>query len=392
MAWLGGWTAWKGRLLGAGLVLGLLAGMALLAVAAGLVPVAASEGHWPVTRWFLHVSMERSVSTHARFQTPEPPDLSDPALILRGAGHFVQGCQPCHGGPDAPSPPLPGAMVPPPPYLPETVPEWRTDELFYLVQHGIKMTGMPAWPGGLHREDEVWAVVAFLRRLPELDSEGFRRLAYGGTVDADPPPRLARLDAQGLETPGLGTTLWTSCARCHGVEGWGRGEGAFPHLAGQKAAYLEMALRSYAGEARPSGLMQTPASRLGEAEIRAVARYYASRPAPPPAVDRVELGAEGRAAVERGAQIAARGVPARKVPSCADCHGPLEVADRPEPSPHYPHLAGQPPGYLEGQLKLFRSGHRGGGEYAHLMHEAAAGLSDDHIRDVALYYASLPRD
>jgi mono/diheme cytochrome c family protein len=48
-------------------------------------------------------------------------------------------------------------------------------ELFWIVQNGIRMTGMPAF-GPTHREEEIWKIVAFLRHLPEITPEEERQL------------------------------------------------------------------------------------------------------------------------------------------------------------------------------------------------------------------------
>ena len=96
--------AWVGRslrrpvLLGVALTLLVLGAGALAVTSAGLVSIAASSGHWPVTSWFLHYSMRRAVSTQS-LGTEEPDDLTDPALVLKGAGHYHTGCLACHGGP-----------------------------------------------------------------------------------------------------------------------------------------------------------------------------------------------------------------------------------------------------------------------------------------------------
>jgi len=102
----------------------------------------------------------------------------------------------------------------------------------------------------------------------------------------------------------------------------------------------------------------------------------------PPAPD---LPPELAAALRRGKAIATRGVPERKIPSCADCHGPFPT----ERNPAYPLLAGQYADYLVLQLELFARGERGGSRYAHLMDEVAPKLTPEERRDVALYYASL---
>ena len=48
-------------------------------------------------------------------------------------------------------------------------------EQFWVVKHGIKMTGMPAW-GVTHDDDLLWDVVAFVRKLPELTKEQYETL------------------------------------------------------------------------------------------------------------------------------------------------------------------------------------------------------------------------
>jgi cytochrome c553 len=53
-------------------------------------------------------------------------------------------------------------------------------------------------------------------------------------------------------------------------------------------------------------------------------------------------------------------------------------------------LAGQYADYLILQLEVFKKGHRGGSAYAHLMRPVATRLTTEQMRDVALYYASLP--
>ncbi|HYG67703.1 MAG TPA: c-type cytochrome, partial [Anaeromyxobacteraceae bacterium] len=71
---------------------------------------------------------------------------------------------------------------------------------------------------------------------------------------------------------------------------------------------------------------------------------------------------------------------------CLDCHGP----GGPERNPAYPVLAGQYADYLALQLELFRTGHRGGSAFAHLMSHVAPRLRPEEMRDVARYYESLP--
>lgn len=351
------------------LALGAVGG--LLVVLSGLVPIRASAGHWAITEWFLQLTMRRSVSTQSL--AVEELALDDPWLVLKGAGHYESGCRPCHGSPERQPPEVAQSMLPPPPYLSTRVERWDPEELFYMVKHGIKFTGMPAWPSQV-RDDEVHAMVAFLRAMPELDAEQYHRLVHG---EATPEPAAVPLHGV-LEPPQLADR----CARCHGPDGCGRELPAFPRIAGQPREYLLGAMRAYARDERQSGIMLPIAAALRDDELEALAGFYAALPrcrAP-----EREVGLD-EAAVARGEAIARDGIPEPRVPSCRDCHGPT-AHDR---NPMYPELAGQHVEYLVLQLELLAAGQRGGSAYAHLMDEVAPRLTREQMRDVAAYYASL---
>lgn len=344
-----------------------------LVAASGIIPIKASSGHWPITAWMLSFSMHRSFSTHS--MGIEAPPLDDPSLVLRGAGAYETGCRPCHGSPGQPRPRVAAAMTPHPPYLPPVLSEWGDPELFSIVKHGVKFTGMPAWPTR-QRDDEVWAMVAFLRAMPGLNAAEYQSLVQGPA-----PAEGGDAPIHGLIEPAdAPRAVLQSCARCHGLDGRGRGLGAFPRLAGQTPQYLENALLAYTRGARHSGIMQPLAAGLDRREIRAIALYYSRQNGPRLARIRPEAGS-----IERGREIAQRGIPGQLVPSCADCHGPGAVRR----NPAYPVLAGQYAEYLVLQLELFHKEQRGGSAYAHLMHPVATRLTAEQMRDVALYYASL---
>jgi cytochrome c553 len=255
-------------------------------------------------------------------------------------------------------------MLPMPPDLAGKVGEWTDAELFRIVKHGVRFTGMPAWPAQ-DRDDEVWAMVAFLRELPGMSETGWRNLAY----DVEVPP-VAR-------TPDFDRALG-ECTRCHGNDGYGR-SAATPVLAGQNEAYLLASLEAYAGGHRASGVMAIPVKSVDPGLLPGLARHFSALPPPArePALD--------VALVERGEEIARRGVLSHDVPACLGCHG------RRDRNPVYPALSGQPAEYVASQLKLFRSGMRGGTRYEHLMRNAARNLSDEEIEALAAYLAQMPQ-
>lgn len=363
-----------------GAILGVIAAAAAVLILGGMVfvsgiaPIKASSRHWPITEWLLHTGMKRSVATHTL--GIKAPALDDPDLILKGAGHYEIGCRPCHGSPSLHQPPIAFMMTPHPPYLPPRIGQWKPEELFYIVKHGVKFTAMPAWPA-LERDDEVWAMVAFMRKFPELDEAAYRQLAYG-----EPRPGAAMEAMEGAEQ--IPQAALQTCMRCHGREGIARGTGAFPNLAGQRTEYLRKTMEAYAKGTRHSGIMQPIAANLDAETISALSRYYSTaRPAPQ---RRDQDAVPDPAAVSRGAEIAKRGIPGQRVPSCLECHAPEGRRHKPE----YPILAGQPAEYLELQLELFSREARGGSEYAHLMHAVAPRLKAEQIRDVALFFESQP--
>lgn len=346
-----------------------------LGVTSGIVPVNASSGHWQITNWFLHYAMKRSVGTHSRTSTL--PKLDRPWLVLKGAGHYETGCRPCHGAPDLSLPIIPAAMTPHPPSLAHAAHEWSPEELFYIVKHGVKFTAMPAWPA-LERDDEIAAVVAFLIAMPDLDAEAYRRLVRGETAQTQAAAPIAQL----VSNEAGPVALAASCARCHGDDGEGRDSAAFPKLAGQKASYQVAALEAYARGERHSGIMQPIAAGMTPEAMRTLSDYYAKIPARQADRTAIEAPREQR---QRGEAIAREGIPARGVPPCVECHGPI-AGPR---NAHYPQLAGQYGDYLILQLRLFKADQRGGSPYAHLMHEVARQLDEAQMRDVALYYAAL---
>jgi cytochrome c553 len=310
------------------------------------------------------------------------PPLDHPSLFHRGLGHYAGACSPCHGAPGEAQSPISHAMLPKPPQLAELAGEWNAAELFWIVKHGLKYTGMPAWIAQ-QRDDEVWAVVAFLQRLPQLSPEEYRRLSRGDAVGA--AASIQETAALIVAAGPLGEGL-VVCARCHGVRGGGGGAGGFPRLAGQRPEYLHHALKEYALGARPSGVMQAVAAALNDQEMRRLADFYAAAADPP---KRGDAPAAAPETLEQGRKIAAAGVPERGVPPCASCHS-LDGRAAANP-PLYPALAGQYAEYLQLQLQLWRAGARGGGAYAQIMAAAVRGITDDEIRAVSLYYAQVGR-
>jgi cytochrome c553 len=352
------------------IVLGGLGGFFVML--SGIVPIKASSGHWAITEAILDAAKRRSVATHTLGM--KVPPLDRPGMVIVGAGQYGFACEPCHGSPAVKQPRVAARMTPRPPDLRDVSLSYAPDELFYIVKHGIKFTGMPAWPSR-HRDDEVWSMVAFLRELPAMDAKTYEDLTGRAIARDDQLPMEDMLGPAADLRP----AITQNCARCHGVDGRGRGPGALPRLAGQRWEYIAGSLEAYARGERHSGIMEPVAANLGADEMQAIARYYAALPP----VDEA-AGAVDAMLIQQGREIAERGAPERLVPACNECHGPGT-----ERNPNYPRLAGQHADYIAQQLGLFKGDRRGGTAYRRIMLKFAGQLTAEQVEAVAAYYASL---
>lgn len=350
----------------AGLGLGVL-----LFAWSGLFSVAASRGHWAIVEWFLAFGMKNSVSTHSI--GIEVPPLDDSDLVRLGAGHFHSGCAYCHGAPGMPISPIASQMLPAPPQLSKAAKDWKPKELYWIVKNGLKYTGMPGW-AAIERDDEVWAVVAFLQKLPGLDVAGYRDLALGSV-------RVSRQSGRELATAESTYDAIGACGRCHGHEGHAPHSTLVPVLHGQPAEYLASSLQSYASGRRKSGIMQPVASELTAEAMSKVATYYAQLPVPAAVQRKADADPN---AIESGRILAVDGIPAAGIPPCFACHGPQAL-------PTYPRLAGQHASYMAGQLRLWKRGLRSGTDNAAIMAPIAQRMSDRQIDDVSSYLATMVR-
>lgn len=167
----------------------LLGGFA--AIYAGVYDVAATEPHSPATSWLLETARTRSIKAHAA-NIHAPPGLDDPAKVIIGVEHYAAHCAVCHGAPGVPKGDIAHGLYPQPPNLAETAKRYSPGELFWILKNGIKMSGMPAWND--HSDDEFWATVSFLDKLPGMSEQDYANLvaasmAHGGHHHTDDRPQ-----------------------------------------------------------------------------------------------------------------------------------------------------------------------------------------------------------
>ena len=157
-------------------VLAVLAVLGLLFILSGCYDVAASTPDNGLVEWVLRTTQARSV--HRAYEGLEGkvkvPKLDDPQLIQTGFVHYHEMCATCHGAPGVKISEIGQGLNPTPPELASQGGD-EPLETFWIVKHGIKMTGMPAF-GVTHSDDEIWAIVAFVDRMPKLSPPEYQAL------------------------------------------------------------------------------------------------------------------------------------------------------------------------------------------------------------------------
>lgn len=407
------------------LLAGLLGGTATVAL--GLFNVSAQGGHWPGVYTLLHTTYRNSVRLRAPDEA-DAPDINDKARLVLGARHYQQACVQCHGKPGERQSRTMQSMLPAPPPIRQAVEGWQANHLYWIVKHGIKMSGMPHWPDS-DDDQGIWSVVAFLSHAGEMDAQAYSEL-LAGEWNNDP------MHTQRQEQAIPETLESQNCLMCHGYRG--ASDNAYiPRLDILSQSYLAESLRAYRSQSRGSGIMQQAASGLDDETITKLARHYASpatesgaaaraeSPAPAPtelsikadeftieseSIQRGERLAQGLRAGQPDDQthanidnqnIARPGSESLTAPlgetmgadaaggetaACNACHGPW-------PAPlneRYPALAGQPEAYLLEQMKRWKNGSRGGTELSRMMHSVMTDVELSQLQDLAAYYASLP--
>ncbi len=140
--------------------------------------VAATEPHTEVTRWALNTLQQNSVGGRAD-KVGDPPPLDSAALRTAFADYGPM-CAVCHGAPGEERGEFGKGMNPTPPRLERAASEWTDREVFWILKHGIRLAGMPAF-GPTHSDRELWALTAVVRQLPELSAEEYQRLTAAAT-------------------------------------------------------------------------------------------------------------------------------------------------------------------------------------------------------------------
>jgi mono/diheme cytochrome c family protein len=141
----------------------------------GAYNVAADEPHLKPVSALLGVIRSRSIAVRLDNITP-PRNLDSEERLVRGGELYGSMCAGCHLGPGVQETGFYKGLNPQPPRLARHGGDPEPRELFWVIKHGIKMTGMPAW-GLTHDDEAIWDTTAFVMQLPDMSAEEFSRLS-----------------------------------------------------------------------------------------------------------------------------------------------------------------------------------------------------------------------
>ncbi len=139
----------------------------------GFYDVAASEHDPAFVAWALSKVRDASIDRYSAALKP-PMSLDDPGVIQDGARAFKnRGCINCHGAPGVTWAKFSEGMHPDPPDLKDVVDD-EPRAIFWVVKHGINMTGMPSFEKVGAGDKEIWTIVAFVKKFGSVKPEDFK--------------------------------------------------------------------------------------------------------------------------------------------------------------------------------------------------------------------------
>ena len=155
----------------------------------------------------------RQLAVPRRDRDRKNPVAPTAEVLKEGMEHFADHCATCHANNGSGETAIGLGLYPRPPDMRLPATQSLTDgELFYIIENGVRLTGMPAWGTGQpDQAEQTWHLVHFIRRLPKLsdheleemkglnpksaderrEDEEARRVREGGAKPAAKPPARA---------------------------------------------------------------------------------------------------------------------------------------------------------------------------------------------------------
>jgi mono/diheme cytochrome c family protein len=190
-------------------------GLGLLGAALGSLMLGCTAHQQPsrIETTLANMAKDVVIPMEAEDKKDPLPDSQD--VLNQGRELFVQSCAICHGVDGRGGPYIGRNMYPPAMDMNSPhVQHWSDADLFWIIQNGVRLTGMPSWESSIS-ETDTWKLVRFIHGLPRLNAAP---PAPAATLQTQEPTQNA--DAALVK---YGKTLYRQegCFTCHRLNGEG---------------------------------------------------------------------------------------------------------------------------------------------------------------------------
>ena len=129
-------------------------------------------------------AMERMLARTARkLAVPDSvasranPQPATPEVLAEARAHWADHCASCHANNGSGDTEMGRGMYPRAPDMRQAATQNLTDgELCFIIENGIRLSGMPGWGGSAHSEEASWKLVRFIRHLPQVSPDEEREM------------------------------------------------------------------------------------------------------------------------------------------------------------------------------------------------------------------------
>lgn len=105
------------------------------------------------------------------------PVATTPNVLGEARAHWADHCAGCHANDGSGNTTVGRHLYPKAPDMRSSATQQLSDgELYYIIQNGVRLSGMPAWGEAVEDDRDSWALVAFIRHLPKLSSEDLEEM------------------------------------------------------------------------------------------------------------------------------------------------------------------------------------------------------------------------
>jgi mono/diheme cytochrome c family protein len=141
----------------------------------GIYSVAGTAEDPAIVTWALTRVRTASIDRHADDRPPASIKINDAASVQAGAREYAEhGCVNCHGAPGTKWAKFSEGLHPDPPDLKDVVGDLSPAQLFWVIKNGINMTGMPSFAQAGATDEDIWMIVAFLKKLPSVSEADYK--------------------------------------------------------------------------------------------------------------------------------------------------------------------------------------------------------------------------